>query len=41
MDISVSENNWGTRHHRIFHSGYCDYRRAFRTLLDLYCCVTR
>jgi len=24
----------------IFHKGYFDYRGAFQTVLDLYCCVT-
>jgi len=24
----------------IFHSGYLDYRGAFQTVLDSYCCVT-
>jgi len=32
MDTSVSDNNLGARHHRIFHSGYLDYKRAFRTV---------
>ena len=40
MDISVSDDNRGARHHRIFHSGFFDYRRTFHwTVLDLYCCV--
>jgi len=34
MDTSVSDDNWGAWHHRIFHSGYFDYRHTFRTVLD-------
>jgi len=36
MDTSVSDDNWGVQNHRIFHGGYCDYRRTFQTVLDLY-----
>ena len=38
MDTLASHNNWDTQHHGVFHSGYFDYRHAFRTVLDLYCC---
>jgi len=31
---------WGAQHRHIFHRGYFDYRRTFRTVLDSYCCVT-
>jgi len=40
MDTSGSDDNWGARHHHIFHSGYFHYRRTFRTVLDSFCCVT-
>ena len=40
MDTSVSNDNWGTRHHRIFPSSYFDCIYTFRTVLDSYCCVT-
>jgi len=33
MDTSVSDDNQGALHHRIFHSSYFDYRHAFRTVL--------
>jgi len=38
MDTSVSDDNWGARHH--LHSGYCDYRCGFPTVLDSHCCLT-
>ena len=40
MDTSFSDNNWGVRCHRIFYSGYCDYRCAFRAVLDSHSCAT-
>ena len=40
MDTSVSDDNWGTQHYRIFHSVNFDYRHIFWTVLDSYCCVT-
>jgi len=33
MDTSVLDDNWNMRHHRIFHSGYFDYKRTFRIVL--------
>jgi len=40
MDASVSDDDCGTQHHCIFHSGYFVYRRTFQAALDLYDCVT-
>ena len=37
MDTSFSDDKWGARCHRIFHSGYSDHKHAFRAALD---CVT-
>jgi len=36
MDTSVSDDNWGARHHCIFHIGYFDYRHPFQAVLDSY-----
>ena len=32
MDTSISDDNWGKWHDLMFHNGYFDYRRTFRTV---------
>jgi len=36
MNTSVSDDNWGARHHRIFHSGTL----ITEVLFKWFCCVT-